>query len=274
MKGFLLVFFLFISMFLAEGCGGTGSFGLDANTTAKEVYLEPYLKKNGLKLLIPMYVYPTPSSVEWKKLIDFKKAYPHIEIITIINPSNGHFSKPDSNYEQIVQKLVDANIKVIGYVYTKYAKRDIKEVQADIDAWMQFYRHFGVNGIFFDEADSNSKNLPYYKKLSEYARGDGFNMVVLNPGTTVDSAYVDANIADIIVNYENPYGDLSHTTTWNTPTKNTSLAMLVYGVDDNKVGETVQKAVDNNIGYIYLTDANKLPWNTISKYLAVQTPAN
>jgi len=258
-------------MFLFEGCGAnrTGA-SIDKNATVKEVYLEPSLKKYGLKLLIPMYIYPSPKSIEWRKLIDFKKVYPDSNITTIVNPDNGHFTKLDSNYKQIIQKLVDANITVLGYVHTNYGERDIDDVTSDIDAWKQFYGDLGVDGIFFDEAATDNKHLEYYTKLSKYTREKGFARVVLNPGTGVDDGYIKAGIANIIVDYEDIYAHLSNVATWNTPTKSTSLAMLVYDVNDTKVQEVVKKAVDNNISYIYLTNISKHPYTGLSKYLSLR----
>lgn len=240
---------------------------------SKEEPLSFYLKKHNLKLLIPMYVYPSPSSIEWRRLIDFKKVHPNIDMIVIVNPNNGVFDNIDLNYEKLVKKLFEVNITMVGYVYTKYGKRDINEVKSNIDNWEKFYKNLGISGIFFDEASSKANEIGYYKELSDYVKNKGFKIVITNPGTKIDKAYIDENISDIIIDHEDSYENLSNMKSWNMPTSNTSLAILVYGLNNSDdLKDIIAKAIDNNISYIYLTDKTINPWNSFSKYLYLKSP--
>jgi hypothetical protein len=266
--------FMLSAMIFLGGCGSSSvdHYVKDENTTTrledKGMYLAPYLQETGLKLLIPLYIYPSDTSIDWRRLIDFKQTNQEIEIIVIVNPNNGVFSVADAHYVQGIRDLIAADIKVIGYVYTGYAKRDIYEVEADIEAWSTIYKEEGVSGIFFDETSTNALDLEYYRILSEYARGDDLNFVVLNPGTKTDRTFITSAIADIIVSYEHTYDKFTRVTDWNTPEGNTSLAMMIYDMNDTAMVQTVQKAVDEHFEYIYFTEnPSASRWDTLSKYL-------
>jgi len=226
-------------------------------------------QKEDLKILIPLYSYPNKDI--WQKLIDIKNAHPNAEIIAIVNPNNGHFREKDDNYSNEIQKLIDAKIKVIGYVYTQYANRDSEDVVDDIEAWSNIYKADGVSGIFFDETSNKSSDLTYYTNLSNEAKIRGLNFVILNPGITTDQAYIDADIANIVTSYENSNRKLLENppSTYNTPTQNTKLSILIYKMEDDTVDDLIAFAREHKFSYIYFTedgfDGN--PWDSISDYL-------
>jgi len=229
-------------------------------------------QKEDLKILIPLYSYPdlTQENSIWQKLIDTKKANPNIEIVAIVNPSNGHFREKNSEYTDGIQALVEANIKVVGYVYTKYGKRDSQDVIDDIEAWEEFYKAEGVSGIFFDETSTDANLLNYYSNLSSEARSRDLKYVILNPGITTDQSYVDSGIADLIVSYENPNEELisNPPATYNRPTESTELSLLIYEMEDDNVDDLISFAREHKFSYIYFTedgfDGN--PWDSISQY--------
>jgi len=229
-------------------------------------------QKEDLKILIPLYSYPNWYSDEytWQKLIDTKTQNPNIEIVAIVNPSNGHFSEENSDFVHGIKDLIDANIKVVGYVYTQYGNRDTQEVIADIDAWQEFYKDDGVSGIFFDEVSTDSNLLEHYTNLSTEAKTRGFDFVILNPGITTDQSYIDANIADIIVSYESPYEQLIENppSNYNTPSQNTELSLLIYKMEDDNIDDLISFAREHQFGYIYFTEDgfDNNPWDSISQY--------
>ena len=234
---------------------------------------EPVKKSDKLDILIPLYSYPNwyGSNYKWKKLIDMKKRYNNSNVVAIINPNNGIFDSKNSDYERGIKDLINAKIKVVGYVYTKYATRDINDIKRNIDAWVDIYKKDGVSGIFFDETSTKKEDLNFYKEISRYARQKGLDFIVLNPGVTTDQSYIDSNIADVIVSYENDYYSFINNPPlrFNRPSKNTKLSMLIYKMDKNGVEELVKKAKENNFSYIYLTedgyDGN--PWDNSPQYL-------
>jgi len=229
-------------------------------------------KKEDLKILIPLYIYPDES---WQNLIEMQKRYPNAEITAIINPSkHGHFREKDSNYAKGIQDLISANIKVIGYVYTKYANRDSQEIIDDIEAWSQIYKDDGVSGIFFDEVTTNSSDFDYYKNLSDKTKAKGLNFIVLNPGITTDQSYINSGIADVVISYENPHENLRSNppSSYNTPTSKTELSLLIYKMEDNSVDNLIGFAREHKFGYIYLTEDgfDDNPWDSISIYFEEQ----
>jgi len=231
-------------------------------------------QKDDLKILIPLYSYPNwwdSENYVWKRLIELKEKYPHAEINAIINPSNGHFRESNSDFEHGIKDLNDANIKMVGYVYTSYGNRSIDEVEADIQAWQEFYQDLGIKGIFFDEVSTNQDKLEHYSKLSNIAKSKGFENIVLNPGITTDQSYIDSGIANIVVTYENPHDKLlsnppSH---YNKPSKSTDLSLLIYEMEDNSVDDLIKFAREHKFEYIYFTEdgADGNPWDSISANL-------
>ncbi|HHB95107.1 MAG TPA: hypothetical protein ENK88_08180, partial [Campylobacterales bacterium] len=194
-------------------------------------------QKEDLKILIPLYSYPSKDSqyneIVWQKLIDIQNSHPNAEIVAIVNPNNGNFREKDANYSDGIKKLIEAKIKVVGYVYTKYGKRDTTEVVDDIEAWSNIYKADGVSGIFFDETSTNSSDLTYYTNLSNEARTRELDFVILNPGITTDPAYIDSGIANIVTSYENPNRELLENppATYNTPSQTTELSLLIYEME-------------------------------------------
>jgi hypothetical protein len=95
----------------------------------------------------------------------------------VVNPHNGPggFSVPDRNYTAEIPKLTAyPNVRVLGYVHTTYANRDISAVLRDVDtyaAWSQNASHpgLGVEGIFFDEcpSDYDAKLVQYLENLAK-----------------------------------------------------------------------------------------------------------
>lgn len=204
-------------------------------------------------VLIPFYHFPQLYDQEVLKLITFKHKYPDIEFFVIINPNNGDFAKVQYNFALMIRQLHDANITVLGYVYSAYGKRDLLQLKSRIDAWKK-YKYWGVEGIFIDEVNSSNEKLPYYKDLSRYIKRD-FPFVVLNPGVVVDKEY--EKIADIVVVREH-----------NQSQKNTSniekSALLLHGIEDfSKVKEDL-----STYRYIYVTEKNgSHPWERLSKHM-------
>jgi hypothetical protein len=249
---------LILSVFFAS-CSGTG---------------ESEARRN--KILIPLYSYPNWWAEEytWQNLIEIRERHPDSEIVAIVNPENGHFNEQNSDYVRGIRDLKEAGIRVIGYVYTNYGDRESDEVIQDLDAWRDYYRSEGVEGIFFDETSTDPAKLDYYTLLSGAARSRGFATVVLNPGTTTDSGYIESGIADIVVTYENPAASLlaDPPAEYNTPTESTRLALLLYEMRDEDLSYFLDVAEEHDFDYIYFTEdgADGNPWDSVSRTLEDQ----
>ena len=231
-------------------------------------------QKEDLKILIPLYSYPNwynKDSYVWQKIIDIQNSHPNAKIVAIVNPSNGHFREDNSDFSRGIQDLVKAKIKVVGYVYTKYANRATEEVVDDIEAWRNFYKEDGVSGIFFDETSTDGNDLAHYRNLTNEARDRGLDFTILNPGITTDQTYIDSGIANVVVSYENPNRELLNNppSSYNQPSQTTELSLLIYKMEDDTVDDLISFAREHKFGYIYFTedgfDGN--PWDTISEYL-------
>jgi len=230
-------------------------------------------QKEDLKILIPLYSYPNwyDDAYVWQRIIDIKSQYPDIEIIAIVNPSNGHFREKNSDYTQGIRDLINANIKVVGYVYTQYGERATQEVVDDLDAWQEFYVEEGVSGMFFDETSTDADLLSHYSNLSTEARNRGLEYVILNPGITTDQSYIDSGIANLVVSYENPDQQRIENppSTYNVPSQYTELSLLIYEMEDDNVDDLIAFAREHQFAYVYFTedgfDGN--PWDSVSDYL-------
>jgi len=243
-----------------------------ANNTTQEEEEEEETQAQ-LKLLIPLYAYPDIQIEEstWQKLINLKEEYPEVEIMAIVNPENGHFSEENPDYTEGISKLIDAGIRVMGYIYTQYATRDTQAIINDLDAWQSIYQSLGIEGIFFDEASTDSQYIDYYQNLSTEARNRGFDYIILNAGITTDQSYIDSGLANLVVTYETTDQERIENppSTYNTPSTTTELSLLIYEMETDHVDELIDFAREHQFSYIYFTedgfDGN--PWDSISIYL-------
>jgi hypothetical protein len=226
-----------------------------------------------LQILLPLYIYPNwydQNKYGWKQVISAAKQVP---IVAIINPNSGpNHAPPNADYQQGIKDLHQAGVKIIGYVPSNYADRDLQAVKADIDLYTKYFQ---VDGIFVDEAASSIDKSKYYQQIYQYikTKSTKYN-VVINPGVNLDASYVDQKVADTIVTFEN------HHKNWrnyqpiglNKQYSPQNFAALVHTTADRKLMKsTVDRAIKNRFGYIYITDdstntLNKNPWDTLPAY--------
>jgi hypothetical protein len=226
-----------------------------------------------IKILIPLYSYPNwyaPDRYIWREVIAAAQKVP---IVAVINPNNGPDGDlPNQDYQKGLNDLRKAGITILGYVYTKYGDRPLSKVKYDIDLYS---RHFDVDGIFFDEAASSKEKINYYQQLYQYTKSQSkLKTVVLNQGTSTDEIYLQKPATDIAVTFEN-YGKA-----WleNRPRnyidryqKNRFSALIHTVADPVTMKKYIDRAVDRNIGYVYITDdspdsSDRDPWNSLPSY--------
>ncbi|KAL2860797.1 spherulation-specific family 4 protein [Aspergillus lucknowensis] len=176
-------------------------------------------KDNGMgpkaKVFVPLYVYPAPGA--WDPLVNVISAHPDVNFTVVVNPSSGPGPNvlPDGNYTRAVPRLAaHDNVRLLGYVPTTYAKRNVSLVRRDIEtyaAWPTKSSNpdLAVRGIFFDETPQqyNADDLAYLKELTSIVKSSpGFgpdNFVFHNPGVVPDYRYLSA--ADSTVVFEETY---------------------------------------------------------------------
>lgn len=185
------------------------------------------------RLIIVGYTYADKPA--WEAVFD------HADQVyaVILNVNSGPGKRQDPQYLKLAMKLVSLGIKVLGYVSTQYAIRDIDVVKAEAVRWLDWYE---VAGIFFDEAASSKGKLPFYKRL----RGTiGDALMVLNPGTVVDGEYYE--LADIVCDAETSQASYAEKSF--EPSKGKRYH-IVYGVTDGK--RALDQVNANHADFYYL----------------------
>ncbi|MEW4567022.1 spherulation-specific family 4 protein [Tautonia sp. JC769] len=156
-----------------------------------------------VRALVPAYFYPTWwQGSPWD---DLNQAASQIPIEAIMNPASGpgHVQNPD--YVRAVTDLRAAGGKVIGYVSTGFGSRPMRDVVAEIRAYLSWY---DVDGIFLDEMGNQAGPLDYeslycYIKLSQFVVGRELR-VVGNVGIPFAPAQGYLRSADTLVIFEGP----------------------------------------------------------------------
>ena len=233
-----------------------------------------------LQILLPLYIYPNwydKNKYVWKQVTAAAKKVP---IVVIINPNNGpDRAAPNSDYQQGIRDLHQAGIKVMGYVPTNYAKRDLQAVEADIDLYI---KHFNIEGIFLDEATSTQNKHSYYQQIYRYIKSRSLSnnshqrdyTVIINPGVAVDEAYLSQPVADTIAIFENyqkawnSYRPPSYINKYHPQ----NFAALIHTTANRKLlKSTLDRVAKSRIGYVYVTNdtpdtIDRNPWDSLPEY--------
>lgn len=221
---------------------------LPSHTRAGEPTSAPAARQS---LAVPAYFAP---GKYWKQM---DAAHPPLQL-TIINPNNGPGAARDSNYARAVHAAQSAGIRVLGYVYTDYAKRTISAVEADVNAYYSWYH---VDGIFFDEASTSCSREPYYASLNQYVKGKGgVGKTILNPGTQTHECYVAA--ADVLLTFEgsdNTYLHSYSAARWVSEYPASRFWHVVYATPTPAaLAHVIALSERRHAGYVYATQL-KLP---------------
>ncbi|KAJ5592778.1 hypothetical protein N7537_009682 [Penicillium hordei] len=220
------------------------------------------LKKNNMgpkaKVFVPLYVYPAPEA--WAPLENVISTHPNVNFTVVINPGNGPGpdSLPDGNYTREIPKLTAyPNVRLLGYVYTSYGKRNVSAVRKDIQTYADWPTNssnpnLAVRGIFFDETPQQyeAQTLTYLQGLTDFVKDltdlgpDQF--VVHNPGAVPDSRYIAT--ADSTVVFEAAYTTFQERQgaklfTNITDSNRSQLCAIVHSVPDAVEGKALRSLV-------------------------------
>ncbi|WP_456489232.1 spherulation-specific family 4 protein [Caminibacter pacificus] len=200
------------------------------------------------KIIVPQYFYDY-------ELWD-KTARASIKGYVIVNPANGPGDSVNSDYVNDIDKLVYYGKTPIGYIYTKWGDRNIDDVKADIDKWLEFYPK--IKGFFVDECSNQDDRFEYYRELADYIKSKGDYKIVLNPGALSTPLYY--SIADTIVSYEGSVEDMPDNICSEYSDKS---AVIVYGASEEQMDMIVTKPC----AYFYVTDDNDSnPYDSLPSY--------
>jgi hypothetical protein len=121
----------------------------------------------------------------------------------VINPDSGPGDgpTPDVNYTREITKLsIRGNVRLLGYVPTDYARRDISDVYQDIQTYANWPTAgldptLAVHGIFFDETPQqyDDASMTYLRNLTRAVKrknGLGPDNFVSRPHTAVIQSYI------------------------------------------------------------------------------------
>jgi hypothetical protein len=220
-----------------------------------------------LRLLVPAYFYPAGEGLKhWERLIAAAKRVP---VVAIVNPASGPGDKADANYTRLLDRAKrQPGLTLLGYVSTRYAKRPLADVKADVDCWLRLYPQ--IHGIFFDEQASAADQTGYYAALYADVRKERkLRLVVTNPGTTCAEAYLEKPAADVACLFEGADGFA----TWKPPEWVGKYGARRFAAIAYKVGEAEQMrkavaaAAEKGAGWLYVTDAaGNNPWDRLPAY--------
>jgi hypothetical protein len=195
--------------------------------------------------------------------------------LAMINPGNGTGSDSQfTGYNSLVETPKPGQ-KLIGYVYTQRATRNLAEVEANIDRYFTLIRSSDgtrtIDGIFLDEvtSDCGSSSISYYTSVHDYLNQHHPGAIlIINPGNAVPACYLP--VADIIVSYEglgNDYTDtlVNVSDVPRTDTRNTNSAKFWHILHNDSIASSAVP------GLLDKTRANFAGWVTIcgSSYSAL-----
>lgn len=217
-------------------------------------------KSDKMEMIIPGYSYPSESSQYWSTLQKDNTSIAY----TVLNQNNGDFTSKDANYERLFKENTAHGLNNLAYVHLSYGSRDVKAIEANIDAYINLYGKTNVKGFFLDETDTlDAKGRNQLKTLYQYIKAKNPDLlVVANRGTSVtDEAY---DYADVFCTFEssadsyiNDYRkDISK---WESDTTKTDKVMhIVYEAKPEDYNKIVELAKQRHVKYLFVTsDGNK-----------------
>lgn len=207
-----------------------------------------------LKLLVPLYVYPGSA---WDQVAAGASKVP---TIAIINPNSGPSSGPDSSYVSYMTKLRNANVEMIGYVYTSYGSRSIADVKKDIDTYASKFS--GLTGIFFDEVSDSASQISYYTQAYNYVMQKGYKHSILNPGVQPAQGYLDISTSIVIFEEAGSKFSSRSFANWVTCAPNSSqksgykykFAGIAHSASSSTASSVISSMQSKGLGLVYVTD--------------------
>jgi hypothetical protein len=209
--------------------------------------------------IVPLYT--PPGHPSWAAIEAAKRAHPRVPVIAVVNPANGPGAAQQSAYTTGIAGLVDAGVRVIGYVATGYAARADTAVRADVDRWRSYYP--AVTGIFFDEQSNEAGNEGYYRSLSQYAKAQGLGFTVGNPGTDTAESFIGALDAMLIYESKGLPAE-SRLAGWHTKYAPANFGVIPYGA---AFDAAYVRMARTHVGYVYINDDDlPNPWDSLPPY--------
>jgi hypothetical protein len=206
-----------------------------------------------MSLTVPAYFTATGKTASaWSDLAATAATEP---TTVILNPDNGPGTTAEAAYTTAIAKVHAAGGRVIGYVYTSYAKRSLSAVITDINTYVSLYP---VDGFFIDNMtdDSVTSHIQYYQSIYNYIKGlSASYSVMANPGTNIPELYASLPTADQFVVFEDSAKQYANyaPATWQASYPAERFVHIVYGAAASQVAGIVQYASTHGAGSVYVT---------------------
>jgi hypothetical protein len=230
------------------------------------------------------------TSFAWQNVVNNATQHPHVPYFAIVNPDSGPGSPPPTcdpsnrthDYNRGITNLINAGVKVLGYVDTNYGNRNYPTVIGDVNTWVSCYPN--IQGIMYDRMNypGSGQNIgkeDYYQNLTSYVKKiKGLTYALGNPGSPTGQTYVNSGAADTIDIFEQNgnvptisqlQGDSFSTSTNDLGYDRHNFSFLSYTRPSLPSGATIGNQ-SNFVGLMYYTDdgADGNPWDTIASYLS------
>lgn len=206
-----------------------------------------------LQLLIPLYSCPSDAGgALWRAVVD---AASQVKITVIW----GIICEED-DYRTALGALGAAGVRRLAYVATSDSTRPLTEVEAEID----FYHGFPIDGIFLDEVSHEPPAWKYNEALIAYVRGLRKTGTVILNSPYPDAAFVRGTSADAVVVFEGAYADWLDFDIRYPGIPPARLAALVHGTPRVALTRVMKLAAARGIGLLFVTDRG---WDLLPSYL-------
>ena len=235
-----------------------------------------------MRLLVPAYFYPGGDGAKhWERLLQSAtatraeapaapatKQARGARVTVIVNPASGPGEQRDPQYAAMLARAARANLELIGYVSTRYGKRPVEEIRADIRRWQTFYPQ--ITGIFLDEQNSSVDFVKHYRQLYLFIHSQpGLTTVVTNPGVACDRKFFETRTSDTCCIHEQA-GSLAkfQPPDWLRDFPPQRFNALFYNVrDEAEMRRCLAAAKAAGIGSIFVTDDQlPNPWDRMPDY--------
>lgn len=198
--------------------------------------------------MVSLYWYPSGGSFG-SALIQDHLAYPSVPIVAILNPDSDVGPSYNPVFANATAQLQSAGITVIGYVWTDYGAAPLAQAESNISLYKSWYH---VSGIFFDGmANTNSAtDEQYYSTLTSYARSQGLQLTIGNPGASTVAGYVGTvNTINIYENSGMPSISALTQITGYGPSNFSYVSYAVPSLNTSAVNSTLPY-----VGYLFITN--------------------
>jgi hypothetical protein len=238
-------------------------------------------------VLVPAYFAATGTPNPWDTMCGaMGQAGPGS--VAILNPDNGPGHKANPDYAAAISYCHLEGQRVIGYVYTRSAKRSLAKVEADIDKYFTYYPT--IDGIFVDnmaDVPTAKAKAPcsgckltvasYYSDLYAYVHDKGSGLEVIgNPGDAAATSWQLTNpVADAVVIFEG-----SSTTyqnfkppSWAQQVPTDEIANIVYAAPSSSLASDCALATADGAGLVYVTNLalKPNPYAALPSYWTTET---